>query len=62
MLTALTLFVSGIGIFRLGLIPTPTEIGRLFVWLIVSIIYVGFWQALATLHLGDRAPAPPVRR
>jgi ABC-2 type transport system permease protein len=49
MLTALTLFVSGIGIFRLGLIPTSTEVGRLFVWLIVSIIYVGFWQALATL-------------
>ena len=49
MLTALTLFVSGIGIFRLGLVPTSTEVGRLFVWLIVSIIYVGFWQALATL-------------
>ncbi|HSL24993.1 MAG TPA: ABC transporter permease [Acidimicrobiia bacterium] len=49
MLTALTLFVSGIGIFRLGLIPAPTEIGRLLVWLIVAIIYVGFWQALATL-------------
>ena len=49
MLTALTLFVSGIGIFRLGLIPSSTEVGRLFVWLIVSIIYVGFWQALATL-------------
>ena len=49
MLTALTLFVSGIGIFRLGLIPTSTEIGRLLVWLVVSIIYVGFWQALATL-------------
>jgi ABC-2 type transport system permease protein len=49
MLTALTLFVSGIGIFRLGLIPAPTEIVRLLVWLTVAIIYVGFWQALATL-------------
>lgn len=49
MLTALILFVAGIGIFRLGLVPTPTEVGRLFVWLIVSIIYVGFWLALATL-------------
>ena len=56
MLTALTLFVSGIGIFRLGLSPTAGEIGRLFVWLIVSIIYVGFWQALATLHF-DAGPA-----
>jgi ABC-2 type transport system permease protein len=49
MLTALTFFVAGIGIFRLGLIPTPNEIARLLVWLIVSVIYVGFWQALATL-------------
>lgn len=49
MLTALTVFVTGVGIFRLGLIPTPNEIGRLLVWLIVSVIYVGFWQALATL-------------
>lgn len=49
LLTALTTFVAGIGIFRLGLIPEPTEIARLIVWLIVAIIYVGFWQALATL-------------
>jgi ABC-2 type transport system permease protein len=49
MLAALTVFVSGIGIFRLGLIPTATEIARLAVWLVVAVIYVGFWQALATL-------------
>ena len=49
MLTALTVFVAGIGIFRLGLFPTGSEVGRLFVWLMVAIIYVGFWQALATL-------------
>jgi ABC-2 type transport system permease protein len=42
-------FVSGIGIFRLGLFPEPTEIVRLIVWLVVAVIYVGFWQALATL-------------
>ena len=29
--------------------PTPTEISRLAVWLVFAIIYVGFWQALATL-------------
>ncbi len=48
MLTSLVLFVSGIGIFRLGVVPTPTEISRLAVWLLFAIIYVGFWQALAT--------------
>ncbi len=49
MLAALTAFVSGIGIFRLGLFPTATEIVRLVMWVVVAIIYVGFWQALATL-------------
>lgn len=49
MLTALVLFVSGIGIFRLGVVPSPAEITRLFVWLLLAVVYVGFWQALATL-------------
>jgi ABC-2 type transport system permease protein len=49
MLTSLVLFVSGIGIFRLGVVPQPSEVSRLAVWLIFTIIYVGFWQALATL-------------
>lgn len=49
MLAALVLFVSGIGIFRLGVVPSAAEITRLFVWLILAVVYVGFWQALATL-------------
>ena len=49
MLTALVLFVSGIGIFRLGVVPTAAEVTRLFVWLVMTVVYVGFWQALATL-------------
>lgn len=49
MLTALVLFVAGIGIFRLGVTPSPAEISRLLVWLIFAIVYVAFWQGLATL-------------
>lgn len=49
MLTALVLFVSGIGIFRLGVVPSAAEVTRLVVWLILAVVYVGFWQALATL-------------
>ena len=49
MLTALVIFVSGIGIFRLGVVPTTTEATRLLVWLLFAITYVGLWQALATL-------------
>jgi ABC-2 type transport system permease protein len=48
MLTSLVLFVSGIGIFRLGVVPSAAEVTRLIVWLMLAVIYVGFWQALAT--------------
>lgn len=49
MLTALVIFVSGIGIFRLGVVPEVTEVWRLLVWLLFAVVYVGLWQALATL-------------
>ncbi|HUF15884.1 MAG TPA: ABC transporter permease [Acidimicrobiia bacterium] len=49
MLTALVVFVAGIGIFRLGVTPTVPEISRLLVWLVFAVVYVAFWQALATL-------------
>jgi ABC-2 type transport system permease protein len=49
MLTALVIFVAGVGIFRLGLTPTISEVSRLLVWLVFAIIYVAFWQGLATL-------------
>jgi ABC-2 type transport system permease protein len=49
MLVALALFVSGIGLVRLGIVPTLGEVGRLVVWLVVAIVYVGFWLAFATL-------------
>ena len=49
MLAALTAFVAGIGIFRLGLAPTVSEVLRLVVWVGFAIAYVGFWQALATM-------------
>lgn len=49
MLTALVLFVSGVGIFRLGVTPTAPEVWRLLVWLVFVVVYVGLWQALATL-------------
>lgn len=49
MLAALVVFVSGIGIFRLGVVPSPSELTRLVIWLVLAVVYVGFWQALATL-------------
>lgn len=49
MLTSLVLFVSGIGIFRLGVVPSGAEVTRLVVWILLAVVYVGFWQGLATL-------------
>jgi ABC-2 type transport system permease protein len=49
MLTALTVLVGGLGIVRLGVVPTPTDVARMAVWLVVSVVYVGFWLAFATL-------------
>ncbi len=48
-LVALTAIVAGVGIFRLGIAPTSSEILRVVVWLLATIIYVGFWLALGTL-------------
>ena len=48
-LVALALLVSGIGMVRLGIVPTPGEVGRLIAWGVVAIVYVGFWLAFATL-------------
>ena len=48
-LTAIMLLVAGIGLIRLGIGPSVAEVGRLVVWLLVTICYVGLWLAFATL-------------
>jgi ABC-2 type transport system permease protein len=48
-LIALTAMVAGIGIVRLGISPSAEDVLRLIAWLVVSIVYVGFWLSFATL-------------
>lgn len=48
-LTALTAVVAGIGILRLGIVPDLGDVARLGAWLVLSVIYVGFWLAFALL-------------
>jgi ABC-2 type transport system permease protein len=48
-LVAMTLLVSGLGLFRLGIVPTGEEVGRMVAWLVLTMIYVAFWLGLATL-------------
>lgn len=48
-LVVVTAIVAGIGIVRLGIVPTAEDVVRLATWLVVSVAYVGFWLAFATL-------------
>ena len=49
MLLAIMLLISGIGLLVLGVIPGWEETGRMAVYLVVSIVYIGFWLALSIL-------------
>ncbi|MFN0089859.1 MAG: ABC transporter permease subunit [Acidimicrobiales bacterium] len=48
-LVMLTMLVTGLGIFRLGLAPTAGEAARLVLFVMLSIVYVGLWLAVAIL-------------
>jgi ABC-2 type transport system permease protein len=49
MLTAILLLISGLGLWVLGVVPGGAEIGRLVLYLVISIFYIGFWLGLSIL-------------
>jgi len=49
MLTAMVALIAGFGIVRLGIIPTFNEVLRVIGWLLVTILYAGFWLAFGLL-------------
>ncbi len=48
-LTALWLLVIGLGLVMLGVPPGAEEMGRAFIFLLVTVVYAGVWLALAML-------------
>ena len=57
-LVTLWLLVIGYGLIRLGIPPGPEEIGRLLMFLFVTIAYGGIWLALSILlSVTFRSPA-----
>jgi ABC-2 type transport system permease protein len=46
-LLSLMLLLSGLGLMTVGVVPGPDEIGRLAIYLVISIAYVSFWLGLA---------------
>lgn len=49
LLSSIVLLIGGLGLWVLGVVPGWEEVGRLAVYLVLSIFYVGFWLALAIL-------------
>src|SRR3990172_1089669 len=49
MLVGIVLLISGLGLWVLGVVPGWEVVGRLAVYLIISIFYVGFWLGLSIL-------------
>jgi len=48
-MTVVTMIVAGLGIALLGIVPSPSDLARLLVWLLATMVYVSVWLALATL-------------
>lgn len=49
MLAGILLMISGLGLWVLGVVPGWEEVGRLAVYLVTSIFYIGFWLGVAIL-------------
>jgi ABC-2 type transport system permease protein len=47
--SSMMLIMIGLGLMAVGLVPTVDEVLRLLAYLVLSIIYVGFWLGLALL-------------
>ncbi len=49
MLVSIVLLITGLGLPVLGVVPGGEEVGRLLVYLVISLVYIGFWLGLAIL-------------
>ncbi|SHJ81416.1 ABC transporter permease [Paramaledivibacter caminithermalis] len=49
MVVSLVLAVGGLGIILIGIPPTLEEIGRLTVYLVLTILYIGIWYAISLM-------------
>jgi ABC-2 type transport system permease protein len=48
-LVAIVLLISGLGIRLIGVVPGSEEVGRLAIYLIISILYISFWLGISIL-------------
>jgi ABC-2 type transport system permease protein len=48
-MVSLCLIISGLGITLIGVVPGAEELGRLAIYLVLSILYISFWLGMAIL-------------
>jgi ABC-2 type transport system permease protein len=48
-LVAIVLIISGLGIRMIGVVPGWEEVFRLFIYLIISLLYISFWLGISIL-------------
>ncbi|MGD8291801.1 MAG: ABC transporter permease subunit [Desulfobacterales bacterium] len=49
MMVSIVLVITGLGLVILGIVPGVEELWRIFIYLIISIIYISFWLGIAIL-------------
>ena len=49
MMMSIVLVITGLGLLVMGIVPGMEEIGRIIIYLIISIIYISFWLGVAIL-------------
>jgi ABC-2 type transport system permease protein len=48
-MVSILLVITGLGLILLGIVPGLEEIWRIFIYLIISIVYIAFWLGIAIL-------------
>jgi len=49
MMVSIVLVITGLELIVLGIVPGMEELWRIFIYLIISIIYISFWLGVAIL-------------
>jgi ABC-2 type transport system permease protein len=49
MMASILLVVTGLGLIVLGIVPGFEEVWRIFIYLLISIVYISFWLGVAIL-------------
>jgi len=49
MLLSIVLVITGLGLLLVGIVPGAEELWRIFIYLVISIVYIAFWLGVAIL-------------